>query len=78
MGYISVVGTCYSCGKPFSFHPNKVPSLVINGVREPICKDCVNKANPIRIKNGLQPITYEPDAYSTAQDEEEIDWNDTD
>jgi len=76
MGYISIIGQCYSCGKPFHFHPNLVPSLRINGVREPICKDCVDRANPIRKKKGLPEITYEPDAYETGQDENEIDWND--
>lgn len=70
MGYIAVIGQCLCCKRPFSFHPNKVPSL--NG--EPVCKECVDKANPIRIQKGLPPITYSDDAYETGQDENEIDW----
>jgi len=70
MGYISVIAPCLCCKKIFSFHPNKVPSL--NG--EPVCKECVDVANPIRISKGLPPITYAPDAYTTSQDENDINW----
>ena len=70
MGYITVTGICLACKKVFSFHPNEVPSL--NG--QPICKECVDKANPIRKEKGLPPITYADDAYEVGQDEEEIDW----
>jgi hypothetical protein len=76
MGYVTVTGICYGCKKPFSFHPNKVPSIRINGVREPICKDCVDRVNPLRKKKGLPPITYCADAYSVGQDENEINWGD--
>ena len=74
MGVYTFTGICLGCGKLFSFHPNKVPS--ING--QPVCKDCVDKANPIRIANGLPAITYAPDAYKPCLDEEEdrIDWGD--
>jgi len=69
MGYIVTTGICLGCGKMFSFHPNKVPSL--NG--QPLCKECVDKVNPIRIEKGLDPITYAKDAYDSGQDEEEED-----
>ena len=70
MAYVTVTGSCFACKKLFCFHPNKVVSL--NG--EPICKECVDKANPIRKEKGLPPITYASDAYQSGQDEEEIDW----
>jgi len=71
MGFISCVGSCVACGKMMTFHPNKVPSLK----GEPICKDCVDKANVRRLANGLPPITYSSDAYEGA-DENEIRWGD--
>ncbi len=72
MGIYTFTGTCYCCKKPFSFHPNKVPSF--DG--KPLCKDCVEMLNKIRKQKGLSPITYEPDAYKAALDENEdrIDW----
>jgi len=74
MGTYTFTGICMGCGKLFSFHPNKVPSLK----GQPICKECVDRVNPIRIAKGLPPITYAEDAYKTALDEDEdrIDWND--
>jgi len=66
MGY----GQCYSCGRPFSFNPVRVPSIRINGSREPICRSCVEVANPKRIKNGLQPIVLHPDAYEACDERE--------
>ena len=73
MGVFTFTGICVSCKKGFSFHPNKVPSL--NG--QPICKNCVDRANIIRKEKGLPPIPYESDAYQESFDEEEdyIDWN---
>jgi len=73
MGYVFVMGACIACGKVFSFHPNKVPSAVVNGRREPVCRECVEKANPEREKRGLPPITILPGAYEPAS-EETIDW----
>lgn len=31
----------------------KVPSIRVNGVREPVCRSCVERVNPVREKNGL-------------------------
>lgn len=69
-GYVVVVGTCYSCSKTFSFNPVRVPSIPVQGVKEPVCKECVDKVNPIRITNGLEPITYSSDAYTYCKEEE--------
>lgn len=74
MGYVSVIGTCIGCGQPFSFHPNKVPSIRIRGVRREICAACVAAANPRRIANGLAPIVVLPGAYAEA-DEAEVAWD---
>ena len=63
MGWMFVVGECYACKRLFTFNANHVPSIPIDGVREPICRDCVERANPERVKNGLEPIVPHPDAY---------------
>jgi hypothetical protein len=63
MGYMSVIGTCYGCGRLFRFHAELVPSIPIDGVKQPICADCVERANPKRVANGLPPIEVLPGAY---------------
>jgi hypothetical protein len=74
MGYVSCMSACYGCKRIFSYNPVRVPSIRINGVREPICEICVKRANPERIANGLEPIVPAPDAY-TAADEYEVDYD---
>ncbi|MBT1509356.1 hypothetical protein KIP88_02480 [Bradyrhizobium sp. SRL28] len=55
---------CIGCGTVFSYNPMLVPSCsAVTGKREPICADCVERVNPMRIKNGLEPIVPHPDAY---------------
>ena len=44
------------------FNPDRVPSITVNGSREPICLNCVEVANPKRIANGLEPIRPLPGA----------------
>jgi hypothetical protein len=73
-GFVIVHGACFGCSRAFAFHPNKVPSINIAGSREPICIDCVNLANPLRIANGLEPITPLPGAYEAAP-EHEVNWD---
>lgn len=73
MGLVFVTGPCYCCGSIISFHPNLVPSIQVEGVREPVCSICIDKANPEREKRGLDPITIPEGAYEAA-DESEINW----
>lgn len=70
MGLVVVMSSCIGCGKTFSFNPHKVPSVRINGVREPVCIDCVNRANPIRASKGLEPIVVLPGAYDHIDENE--------
>lgn len=63
MGYMMAIGACYGCGQPFGFNPDLVPSIPINGVKQPICAGCVTIANPRRVANGLEPIVPLPGAY---------------
>lgn len=62
MGYAFVVGECFSCGAMFTFNPNAVPSIRVNGVKEPVCRSCIESANPIRAAKGLPEIEIRPDA----------------
>ena len=65
---------CICCDQVFTYNPMRVPSTTaLTGEREPICRDCVNRANPERIKNGLEPIKILPGAYEGCP-EEELDW----
>jgi len=73
MGYAFVTSACFGCKRLFCYNPIRVPSIrdPATGQREPICQACVNRANPERIKNGLDPIVPAPDAYE-AVDEAEL------
>ena len=56
-------GHCVVCGRAFSFNPELVPSVRVNGVREPICRTCVERSNGERVKKGIPPIAVLPGAY---------------
>ena len=68
MGYYFAFGECYGCKQMFSFNPDLVPSIRINGVKEPICQSCVERVNPQRIANGLEPIRPMAGAYGAAEE----------
>ena len=72
MGYAYCTSACFGCGRTFCYNPMRVPSIRVKGVREPICRDCVERVNPQRIKNGLPPIVPAKDAYDPV-DERELD-----
>lgn len=71
MGYAIMMGSCYCCGKIFGFHPHKVPSIRDGkGIRQPVCQTCVDAANLIRPKKGLNLIQYSEDAYGPCDEAE--------
>lgn len=70
MGVVVAISPCFGCGNPMSYHPHKVPVIVHNGRREPVCQTCVDVANPRRIANGLEPIIVLPGAYEPAEEAE--------
>jgi hypothetical protein len=71
MGYVMATSPCIGCGNVFSYNPVRVPSCsAVTGKREPICLDCVRRVNPMRIKNGLEPIMLHPDAYDACEEDE--------
>lgn len=63
MAWMYMMGACYSCKRPFSFNPERVPSLTIKGTREPFCQPCIDAANPARVAKGLDPIVPAEGAY---------------
>lgn len=69
MGYMMIYAPCVVCKKPFASNPNKVPSFRVNGVKEPICKSCLDLVNEKRKEKGLEPFppplpgAYEPEEY---------------
>jgi hypothetical protein len=71
VGYMTVIGACFGCGRTFSFNATWVPSVPASvsgtGTKEPICADCVERANPLRIANGLEPIRVHPMAYEPSE-----------
>jgi len=70
MGYAYMIGECFGCKQTFSFNPNKVPSIRIEGVKQPVCEVCIEKANPKRKANGLEPIEILPGAYEPCNESE--------
>jgi hypothetical protein len=71
MGYAFMVGNCISCKALITFNPVRVPSLTINGVKEPLCENCFNEWNRIhRTSKGLPPVPLQPDAYGSCGESE--------
>ena len=64
MSYMFAMGECVSCGSVITFNPNRVPSLLVNGSREPLCRGCFGEWNQYhRTSKGLEPLKLEPNAY---------------
>jgi Fe-S-cluster-containing dehydrogenase component len=72
-GVVFAYGACIGCHRMFWFNPFRVPSCIVDGTREPVCRECVARANPRRIANGLPPIVPLPGAYEPADESEWID-----
>jgi hypothetical protein len=75
MGFMLCTSACIACHQLFSYNPELVPSIRINaqrkpdpnGTAEPICKNCAERANPIRKQNGLELILIMPGAYEAQE-----------
>jgi hypothetical protein len=63
MGWEIVMGECCVCHRVFGFNPHRVPSVRVNGNREPVCRACVEQANVIRKAGGLDELQILPGAY---------------
>ena len=61
MGYMMLMATCCNCTQPFMSNPELVPSLMIDGKREPLCRACAEEWERIHNKSGtIRPGAYEP------------------
>lgn len=56
---------CVACGAFVpNGHPDYVPSIRVNGERQPICRGCHDRWNTIhRTSKGLPPIPLHPEAF---------------
>jgi len=43
MGVAQLLTPCINCGATFSCHPHKVPSIRVNGKKEPLCETCAKR-----------------------------------
>ncbi len=67
VGYMVAISACAVCGQLISYNPDRVPSIRVNGVREPVCRNCIERANEIRKTKGLDPIRILPGAYDAEE-----------
>ena len=64
MGYMIAYGLCVGCKLLISFNPDYVPSIRVNGSREPLCVRCFDLWNRVhRVDRGLEPLALHPMAY---------------
>lgn len=70
MGYVMGMAPCISCKQTFSFNPVKVPSVRVNGVKEPVCERCFDRLNEVRKEAGMEPWQRHADAYEPADEHE--------
>ncbi len=69
-GYCWIVGECVGCGNLIHFNPNRVPSIRVNGEREPLCRSYFNKWNLFhRVSKGLPDYPLDPNAYKPEPEE---------
>ena len=67
--YVLVFGACCACGQRIHFNPDRVPSLRIDGVRQPLCFGCAERWNAIhRTAKGLPPVPIAEDAYEPKEE----------
>jgi hypothetical protein len=64
MIYMIAIGNCVVCGNLFSFNPEKVPSIRINGEKEPICRSCMERVNALKREKGIPEFEIPKDAYA--------------
>lgn len=68
MPYMFVVGGCAACGRVITFNPDRVPSIRVNGRREPLCPACFARWNEIhRVSKGLPPVEPDPLAWEAEE-----------
>lgn len=69
-GFVQMVQACVNCGRLFAFNPLLVPSVRVNGKRQPICGPCMDSFNAKRRASGLDPVHIHPEAYEACKEED--------
>jgi hypothetical protein len=64
-----MIGVCIVCTNVFSFNPRYVPSVKLEGVNQPICRQCVEDLNLRRSLQGVNKVVISPHAYEDHKDE---------
>lgn len=72
-GFAIATGQCIGCRCLFSFNPVRVPSITVDGTREPLCKGCFERVNRERQARGLPAFPLAADAYEPVE-ESELYW----
>lgn len=71
MGYAFCVGSCALCSLAMTFNPHKVPSINTDGVKRPVCADCVRQMQNIQRRKGYTPWPDPlPGAYQPLPEDE--------
>lgn len=70
MGYALCTSACLCCSRTFMYNPMRVPSFRVNGVREPICRQCFDDINEKRKAHGLPVFERHADAYDPIDEAE--------
>ena len=66
MAFMFCLGFCANCKKSVTFNPSKVPSIRVNGEKEPLCFECATKWSRLHpeAKFEIDPEAYEPEEVS--------------
>jgi len=68
MPFMFVAGECVSCHCLITFSPSHVPSIRVNGSREPLCVACFTRWNELhRVSKGLEPVEAHPLAWTAEE-----------
>jgi hypothetical protein len=57
------LGPCVACARMFTFDPDRVPSVLYEGERWPVCPDCLERLNEMRRARGLEAHRPAAGAY---------------
>jgi hypothetical protein len=58
-GYMMLIAECFACGRLMTCNPNRVPSVQ----NQPICKECMEEVNRLRVEAGMETFFVPDDAY---------------
>ena len=61
MAFAMLIAQCAACEALIMCNPELVPSIRVNGVREPLCESCVRRWEAVHKKKAVIPKgAYEP------------------